>query len=159
MDRRYPAYAAIALIMLAAFFAKGGVFSGGHRSTARNTQEKSAITPAFPANNAQPSATEDTPAIPPASSPESTTNTHRQNKPKDAKDGVNFPGFPIDINTATREELLLLPGVGPKTADRIIETRAEMRGFKRIEDLMEVKGIGEKKLSRVKGLVTVGKGR
>ena len=50
--------------------------------------------------------------------------------------------FPIDLNSAGYDELILLPGIGKKTARRIIELRRKKGGFQRIEDLLEVPGIG-----------------
>ncbi|HQF86113.1 MAG TPA: helix-hairpin-helix domain-containing protein [Acidobacteriota bacterium] len=61
----------------------------------------------------------------------------------------------ININTATAAELEELPGIGPKTAQRIVEWRKENGKFQRVEDLMAVKGIGEKKMAQLKPLVTV----
>ena len=61
----------------------------------------------------------------------------------------------IDLNTATAMELDTLPGVGPRTAERILEYRREHGGFERIEDLMDVRGIGERTFLRLKPLVTV----
>ena len=61
----------------------------------------------------------------------------------------------IDLNAATAMELDALPGVGPRTAERIIEYRREHGGFERIEDLMDVRGIGERTFLRLKPLVTV----
>lgn len=49
----------------------------------------------------------------------------------------------VNLNTATAQELCLLPGVGPKTAERIIEERKK-RPFKRPEEVIRVKGIGRK---------------
>ena len=60
----------------------------------------------------------------------------------------------ININTATKKELTTLKGVGDKIADRIIEYRKE-HSFKKIEDLMEVKGIGQKVFDKNKDLITV----
>ncbi|MBI5902890.1 MAG: helix-hairpin-helix domain-containing protein [Deltaproteobacteria bacterium] len=76
---------------------------------------------------------------------------------KDASRKVVFPGFPIDINAAGRSELMMLPGIGEKTADRIIEKRLEKGGFTSTEDMLEVKGIGPGKYERVRGLITAGK--
>ena len=61
----------------------------------------------------------------------------------------------IDLNTATGVELETLPGIGPRTAERILEYRREHGGFERLEDLMDVRGIGERTFLRLKPLVTV----
>lgn len=63
--------------------------------------------------------------------------------------------FLININTAEKEELQLLPGVGPKIAERIIEYRKNNGRFKQKEEIMEVKGIGKKRFERWKDLITV----
>ncbi len=61
----------------------------------------------------------------------------------------------INLNTATVEQLETLPGIGRKTAELIVQHRTQSGGFKRIEDLMNVKGIGEKSFLKLKPLVTV----
>jgi competence protein ComEA len=63
---------------------------------------------------------------------------------------------PVNLNTATASELATLPGIGPRTAQLIVEHREKSGGFKKIEELMHVKGIGEKSFLRLKDLVTVG---
>ena len=55
----------------------------------------------------------------------------------------------VNVNSATAEELALLPGVGPAKAQAILEYRKEHGAFKRVEDLAEVKGIGDKLASRL----------
>lgn len=67
-----------------------------------------------------------------------------------------LPAFPIDINTAPIDSLTLLPGVGEKLAKRIIDMRVSSGGFKNGGDLIEVKGIGRKKLEKILPLVTAG---
>lgn len=62
---------------------------------------------------------------------------------------------PINLNTATATELEKLPGVGPATALRIVEFRTKNGAFKKIEDLMNVRGIGEKTFLTLKPLVVV----
>ena len=61
----------------------------------------------------------------------------------------------VDLNTATGEELESLPGVGPRTAELIIEYRKQSDGFQKIEELMNVRGIGEKTFLRLRSLITV----
>lgn len=63
---------------------------------------------------------------------------------------------PVNLNTATAAQIATLPGVGPKAAQRIIEYRDKNGGFKKIEELMNVKGIGEKSFLKLKPLITVG---
>lgn len=61
----------------------------------------------------------------------------------------------VNINTADSETLQRLPGVGPATAERIIEYRAQKGRFTAPEELMEVRGIGPKKFAKMKALVRV----
>jgi competence protein ComEA len=62
---------------------------------------------------------------------------------------------PVNINTAGAEELDSLPGVGPATAAAILEFRREHGPFQRVEDLLEVRGIGEKKLAAMRDRVVI----
>ncbi|MGG3574689.1 helix-hairpin-helix domain-containing protein [Bacillus gobiensis] len=61
----------------------------------------------------------------------------------------------VNINTATSEELQTLPGIGPSRAETIIAYREENGGFKTIEDMMNVSGIGEKSFEKLKPSITV----
>lgn len=62
----------------------------------------------------------------------------------------------VNLNTATASELEMLPGIGPKVAARIVEYRKAKGPFKKIEELMNVQGIGEKAFLRIRAQVTVG---
>ncbi len=61
----------------------------------------------------------------------------------------------VNLNTATAEQLDTLPGIGAKVAARIIEYRQKNGPFKKIEDLMNVRGIGEKNFLKIKNRLTV----
>jgi len=56
----------------------------------------------------------------------------------------------INLNSATVEQLQSLPGIGPATAKSIVEYRTKVGKFKRIEEIINVKGVGEKKFQRIK---------
>lgn len=60
------------------------------------------------------------------------------------------PPGPVDLNTATATELMQLPRVGPRIAARILDYRKVNGPFKRPEELLNVKGIGEKAFLRLK---------
>lgn len=62
----------------------------------------------------------------------------------------------VNINTATEKELAGLPGIGAAIAKRIVEYREANKGFKSIEELKKVKGIGSKKFEAIKDRLTVG---
>jgi competence protein ComEA len=61
----------------------------------------------------------------------------------------------VNLNTATADQLEDLPGIGRATAQRILEYRQKIGGFKKIEELMNVRGIGEKSFLRLKPLIVV----
>ena len=69
------------------------------------------------------------------------------------------PAHAINLNTASATELVQLPHIGPQTAERIVLFRKEHGSFKRPEELMNVKGIGEKSFARLKPFVTVASGK
>jgi competence protein ComEA len=61
----------------------------------------------------------------------------------------------LNLNTAKGAQTETLPGIGKATADRILEYRQKNGGFKKVEDLMNVRGVGEKSFLKLKPLVTV----
>ena len=65
------------------------------------------------------------------------------------------PGGMVNINTATLEQLDTLSGIGPAIAQRIIDYREKIGGFKSIEQITEVSGIGESTFARIKDTITV----
>jgi competence protein ComEA len=65
-------------------------------------------------------------------------------------------GAMVNLNTASAAEFEALPGIGAKTAARIIEYRQKNGSFKKVEELMNVRGIGEKNFLKLKAQITVG---
>jgi competence protein ComEA len=66
------------------------------------------------------------------------------------------PTAKVNVNTATAEQFTTLPGVGPKLAARIVEHRQKAGSFKSVQELLNVKGIGEKNLEKIQGYLTMG---
>ena len=66
---------------------------------------------------------------------------------------------PLNLNSASVTQLEALPGIGRATAERIVEYRQKNGGFKKTEDLMNVRGIGEKSFLKLKPLITVAAAR
>ncbi|MBK8945087.1 MAG: helix-hairpin-helix domain-containing protein [Ignavibacteriae bacterium] len=60
-----------------------------------------------------------------------------------------LPESIININTSSVFDFAKLPGIGPKTAEKIVELRNSRKGFKKIDELMDVKGIGKKKFNKI----------
>jgi competence ComEA-like helix-hairpin-helix protein len=67
------------------------------------------------------------------------------------------PAKPVNINTATSEELEQVPGIGPATAEKILRMRKSYGPFKNVDDLLAIRGLGEKRLGKMRKYLTVGK--
>ena len=69
--------------------------------------------------------------------------------------GSSTPAGPVNLNTATLEQLDALPGVGPATAKAILAERDKRGRFRSVNDLLDIRGIGPAKLDAIRDLVTV----
>lgn len=67
------------------------------------------------------------------------------------------PAAPVNLNTATSEELQLVPGIGPVTAEKILQMRKSYGAFKSVDELSAISGIGPKRLEKIRKYLTVGK--
>jgi competence ComEA-like helix-hairpin-helix protein len=70
------------------------------------------------------------------------------------KEGIGDASGKLNINTATKQQLLDLPGVGEVTADRILTYRTETGKFSNVDELRAIKGMSKKKLENLKPLIT-----
>ena len=67
------------------------------------------------------------------------------------------PLKPININSANSEELQQVPGIGPATAEKILQMRKSYGAFKSVDDLLAIKGLGRKRLDKMRKYLSVGK--
>ena len=72
-----------------------------------------------------------------------------------AKPPATAPAEIVNLNSATAAQLSVLPGIGLKTAELIVQFRQKNGPFKKIEEIMNVRGIGEKSFLRIKDRITV----
>ena len=66
------------------------------------------------------------------------------------------PLKPVNINTANAEELQQVPGIGPATAQKILQMRKSYGPFKSVDDLLAIRGLGQKRLDKMRKYLTVG---
>ena len=67
------------------------------------------------------------------------------------------PATPVNLNTATSEQLQQVPGIGPSTADKILQFRKSYGAFKSVDDLRAIRGIGPKRLEKMRKYLVVSK--
>ena len=67
------------------------------------------------------------------------------------------PEQPVNLNTANSEQLQQVPGIGPATADKILQMRKSYGPFKSVDDLLAIRGLGAKRLEKMRKYLTVGK--
>jgi competence ComEA-like helix-hairpin-helix protein len=67
------------------------------------------------------------------------------------------PAQPVNINAATSEELQQVPGIGPATADKILQMRKSYGAFKSVNDLLAIRGLGPKRLEKMRKYLVAGK--
>ncbi|HEY3266514.1 MAG TPA: helix-hairpin-helix domain-containing protein [Armatimonadota bacterium] len=102
--------------------------------------------PPEPAPTAEAALADESPTAAPAARSSSSSASAKLKNPGD---GV------VSLNHGGKADLMRLPGVGPATAARILEYRAQHGGFQTVEELMEVKGIGEKKLAKMRPFIVI----
>ncbi|OPF78207.1 hypothetical protein VT50_0219790 [Streptomyces antioxidans] len=88
-----------------------------------------------------------------ANAPGTATASNAPNAPAPAGPGAPAPGGSVSLNSATAEQLDTLPGVGPVLARHIIDYRTQHGGFRSIDELREVNGIGERRFADLRPLV------
>ena len=86
--------------------------------------------------------------------PEETPETEQPEEQPETDEAPEI-SYPIDLNTATKEDLMTLPRIGEKTAQKILDYRETYGKFAVIEQLMDVEGIGEATFEGLKDMVTV----
>jgi competence protein ComEA len=75
--------------------------------------------------------------------------------PAEGAAGGGTSGAPVNLNTATVEQLDTLDGVGPTTAQKIVDYREQHGGFGSVNELDRIPGIGEKRMAALRDQVTV----
>lgn len=92
--------------------------------------------------------------VPPPTRAANTPHSTTQATPRDSKSNPEVR-FPIDLNTATAEQLEAIPGIGPALAQRIVDHRRANGRFQSVDELLEMQGIGQKRLETIRRYLIV----
>jgi competence protein ComEA len=93
------------------------------------------------------------PAPQPAAKAAPATKAAPAAKSSAASSASSAPTSPVNVNSASVDDLVRLPGIGPARAQAIVEMRSKLGGFKKLEDLMRVKGIGRATFRKLEALM------
>ena len=143
MNERKVVWTAVILTVILSVFTIG--FAAGRRPEREGVVLISSVSEKDTMPSADQSAAQSTSESKAVSEPEEDTS-------EQTPDTVQFP---INLNTATAEELIAVPGIGEVTAGKILEYRAQIGRFESVDELLEVKGIGEKKLASMREYLSV----
>ena len=143
MNERKVVWTAVILTVILSIFTIG--FAAGRRPEREGVVLISSVSEKDTMSSADQSAAQSTSESKAVSEPEEDTS-------EQTPDTVQFP---INLNTATAEELIAVPGIGEVTAGKILEYRAQIGRFESVDELLEVKGIGEKKLASMREYLSV----
>ena len=116
-------------------------------SAAANVDDSNARLPSTGSDARRPAATQD------SRHPGATQDSRHPDAGVSSKSASSSGNLLIPVNTAPASELQKLPGIGPKLAEAIIEYRTRSGPFERVDQLLEVRGIGPAKLGRIRPLV------
>ena len=147
MNERKVVWTAVILTVILSVFTIG--FAAGRRPEREGVVLISSVSEMDTMSSADPSADQ---FAAQSTSESKAVSEPEENTSEQIPDTVQFP---INLNTATAEELIAVPGIGEVTAGRSLEYRAQIGRFESVDELLEVKGIGEKKLASMREYLSV----